>query len=77
MNRAAARLKEILRKERGGQRRLALRLKVDDAAVSKWLAGKHAPDPKYRAAIEDEFGISWRLWDELPEAPKRRKRKAA
>lgn len=65
MNRGAESLREALKAEpHGAQHRLAEQLRVNDAAVSKWLAGKHAPDPKYRAAIEDAYGIGWRLWDE-------------
>lgn len=66
MNRGAERLREAL-SERGDQQRLAERLKVDPAALSKWLAGKHKPDARFRAQIEDEYAIGWRLWDEETE----------
>lgn len=77
MNRGAERLREVL-KERGAQQRLAERLKVDAAALSKWLAGKHKPDPKFRAQIEDEYGIGWRLWDdEISDEPPETERAAS
>jgi transcriptional regulator with XRE-family HTH domain len=62
MNRGAQRLRKALK--RGDQAELARKLKVDPAAVSKWLKGTHTPDAKFRAGIEDEYGIGWRLWDQ-------------
>jgi transcriptional regulator with XRE-family HTH domain len=43
---------------------LAGKLGVDPAAVCKWLKGKHVPAARFRAKIEDEYGIGWRLWDQ-------------
>jgi transcriptional regulator with XRE-family HTH domain len=69
MNRGAVRLKELLG-ERGAPARLAKELDVDPAMVSRWMNGLVSPDTTYRAKLEDEYGIGWRLWDDkLEEQP--------
>jgi transcriptional regulator with XRE-family HTH domain len=62
MNRGAQRLRKAV--PRGEQTKLAGKLGVDPAAVCKWLKGKHVPAARFRAKIEDEYGIGWRLWDQ-------------
>ncbi len=63
MNRGAEALKEAL-SERGSAVELARKLDVDPSVVSRWVSGQVKPVSKFRAEIEDEFGIGWRLWDE-------------
>lgn len=54
---------KILLKERGCKVGLAKKLRVPQYQVSKWLSG-FRPMPKERAGIEDQVGLSWRLWDD-------------
>jgi transcriptional regulator with XRE-family HTH domain len=63
ITRGAARLREKL-KPWGAARQLAIRLGIGPDQVSRWLSGALLPNTKHRAFLEDEFGISWRLWDE-------------
>lgn len=37
---------------------------IDSAMVSRWWTGRRRPDPKFRAALQHEYGIGWQLWDE-------------
>jgi transcriptional regulator with XRE-family HTH domain len=63
MNRGAEALRAALT-ERGAQQRLSEKLNVDPGAVSRWLKGELKPGVSHRRSLEDDFGISWRLWDE-------------
>lgn len=63
MNRGAELLKASLL-DRGAQAKLARTLKVDPGAVSRWLSGELKPGIENRKFFEDEYGISWRSWDE-------------
>lgn len=68
MNRGAEALRAAL-PERGDQQKLARKLKVDPGAVSRWFAGTLKPGIAHRRALEDDFEINWRLWDEDIDAP--------
>jgi len=70
MNRGAEELKRALA-ERGDASRLAEELETDLSVVSRWLNGHRAPDPRFRALLQDRYGIDWRLWDEAIEGEKR------
>ena len=63
MNRGAEALRAALT-ERGDAGRLAEKLDIDAGAVSRWLKGTLKPGVGHRRTLEDDFGISWRLWDE-------------
>ena len=43
--------------------------RIDRPGISRIFAGKQLPDPKMRAALEDIFGVGWRLWDEAADSP--------
>ncbi len=65
MNRAAAKLREILESNaRGAYKDLSIELGVGQEVVSKWVAAKHRPSLAYRAKIHELYGIGIFEWDE-------------
>ena len=56
-----------------GQTQLAKNLGVAQAHVYYWLHGKRLPSARYRARIQDLYGVDWRSWDE----PMSRRKKGA
>lgn len=51
------------------QARVAQQLGCAQAHVWAWLHGARLPSARWRAQLEDAFGIPWRSWD----APTKRK----
>lgn len=68
-NRGAANLRRVpgLKQARVVEVMEAAGHRVDSAMVSRWWNGERRPDPKFRAVLESEYGIGWRLWDEATE----------
>jgi transcriptional regulator with XRE-family HTH domain len=52
----------------GARAALAKELEVGPDLVSRWLSGERVPNTLHRRRLEDEYGISWRLWDDAAEA---------
>lgn len=64
MNRGALQAQKKLRPH-GARSRLAKKLGWRLDRMSRIVNGKGSPpNPRERAALEDELGIGWRLWDE-------------
>ncbi|MCD0483595.1 telomere-protecting terminal protein Tpg [Streptacidiphilus sp. ASG 303] len=55
----AARLRFLLRREKGSTRALALRLGVSQRAVQHWLKGDRHPRPEAAARIEEQVRADW------------------
>jgi ribosome-binding protein aMBF1 (putative translation factor) len=51
-------------KERGGKADLARKMEVEPDVVTRWVNGDRIPNTLHRRQLEDDFGISWRLWDD-------------
>jgi transcriptional regulator with XRE-family HTH domain len=50
--------------EFGARAELARELGVGPDRVSRWLNGQRVPTTLERRFLEDDYGISWRLWDD-------------
>lgn len=48
----------------GARAALAKSFDVGPDLVSRWLSGERVPNTLHRRRLEDEYGISWRLWDD-------------
>jgi transcriptional regulator with XRE-family HTH domain len=62
-NRGAVALLELMG-VRGSRAELADALKVDRSVLTRWLQGMPRPSAGPRLAIQERFGIDWKLWDE-------------
>lgn len=65
-NKGALLLREKLAAH-GARAALAKDFGVGADLVSRWLSGERLPNPLHRRRLEDEYGISWRLWDDAAE----------
>lgn len=65
-SKGAVELERVCR-EQGGQHKVAERIGAHQPMISKWLACAASPSAQNRAALEDAYGIGWRLWDEESE----------
>lgn len=66
MNRGSQLLSKRI--ERGGQKALAAKLGVNEGNMSRIVNGIRLPTLHVRTALEDQFGIPIRAWDEPAEA---------
>jgi transcriptional regulator with XRE-family HTH domain len=66
-NKGALLLRERL-EAHGARAALAKSLEVGPDLVSRWLSGERVPNTLHRRRLEDEYGISWRLWDDAVDA---------
>lgn len=55
-------------KERGAKANLARDLQVEPDVISRWLSSDRVPSPLHRRKLEDDYGISWRLWDDAADS---------
>lgn len=67
-NEGALRLAPLVA-ERGKKAELADSLKADRGLVTRWVSGEQKPGAGHRLALQERYGIHWKLWDVEADAP--------